>query len=416
MSQLHKRFSDDQMRAILRGYLERRFTCREVLEILQIRRGRFFRLLKLFRSNPDGFTLHYRRGTSMRISKKADASIRQELQREQALVENPQLPISSYNYSALRDRLEKQSIHVSIPTIIRRAKEMECYRPRRKEKAHDREVVTSAVGALIQHDASHHLWSPFATEKWVLITSLDDFSRKLLFAQFFAEESTWAHILAAQSVCTRYGIPLRYYVDNLRVFRFIQQRDSVWRKHILHTDEAAPQWRQTMQLLGVEVIYALSPQAKGKIERPYRWLQDRIVRTCALEKISLLEDARSVLRDEVSRYNDHQVHSTTKEIPSTRFEQAGVRGDTFFRPFACPAPYTSVKDVFCLRKTRTLNGYHKTSFRGHEIVVPNVPAREDVELHIVPDPARGAMDIRVWWEGRMVYSVALPLGAKGVHF
>jgi hypothetical protein len=42
-----------------------------------------------------------------------------------------------------------------------------------------------------------------------------------------------------------------------------------------------PQWRQVMRLLGIDVIYALSAQAKGKIERPYRWLQDRIVRTCS---------------------------------------------------------------------------------------------------------------------------------------
>ena len=59
-----------------------------------------------------------------------------------------------------------------------------------------------------------------------------------------------------------YGIPLRYYVDSLRVFRFVQQRDSVWRKHVLQTDEADPQWRQVMRSLGVGVSYALSAQAK----------------------------------------------------------------------------------------------------------------------------------------------------------
>jgi hypothetical protein len=64
-------------------------------------------------------------------------------------------------------------------------------------------------------------------------------------------------------------------------------------------------------VLGVDVTYALSPQAKGKIERPYPWLQDRIVRTCALEKLATIEEARGVLRYEVSRYYDHQVHSTT---------------------------------------------------------------------------------------------------------
>ena len=59
-----------------------------------------------------------------------------------------------------------------------------------------------------------------------------------------------------------YGIPLRYYVDSLRVFRFVQGRDSVWRKHVRQTDKADPQWRQVMRALGVDVSYALSPQAK----------------------------------------------------------------------------------------------------------------------------------------------------------
>jgi hypothetical protein len=416
MGQLHKRFTDDQIRALLRGFCENKLTCQEVLEILQIRRCRFFRLLKSFRADPLTFSLRYHRKTPKRISSKADCSIRKELKREQELVENPQLPISTYNYSAIRDRLEKKNIRVSLPTIIGRAKEMGCYNPRRKEKAHDREVVTTAIGALIQHDASHHLWSPYASEKWVLITSLDDFSRKLLFAQFFEAESTWAHILAAQSVCTRYGIPLRYYVDNLRVFRFIRQRDSVWQRNVLQTDEAMPQWKQVMQLLGVEVVYALSPQAKGKIERPYRWLQDRIVRTCALEGIHSLDDGRSVLQDEVARYNERQVHSTTKEIPDLRFEKSRREGNTLFRPFVCPSPFISTKDVFCLRETRTLNGYHKVSFLGHEIEVLKVPVYEDVQLNVVPNLYSNTLEVRVWWDRRLVFSEDIPWDGKGVYF
>jgi len=66
--------------------------------------------------------------------------------------------------------------------------------------------------------------------------------------------------------------------------------------------------------LNVDVTYALSPQARGKIERPYQWLQDRIVRTCAREKIREIDEAQKVLEEEVGRYNYHQVHSTTGEV------------------------------------------------------------------------------------------------------
>jgi len=344
-----------------------------------------------------------------------EREIEEALLREKEIVEDPDLPISGYNYSALRDRLAKQGIHVSVTTIIKRAEHLGCYRPRRKRKVHDREVLTASIGALIQHDASTHLWSPFAQQKWALITSIDDFSRKLLFADFFPKETTWAHIQATQTLMHAYGFPLRYYVDSLRVFRFVQGRDSFWRKHVLQTDDVDTQWRKMMRIVGVDVTYALSPQAKGKVERPYRWLQDRIVRTCALGKLTTVEEVRSVLKDEVERYNN-QVHSTTKEIPSIRFEKANAAGNSLFRPFSLPKPYTSPKDVFCLRETRRVNAYRRISVFNHIIEVPNVPLYEQVDIHLIPDTLKQIMDIRIWWNDKMVHSVTYPLTEFRVHF
>jgi len=157
--------------------------------------------------------------------------------------------------------------------------------------------------------------------------------------------------------------------------------------------------------------------SKGKIERPYRWLQDRIVRTCAIEKLTTIDEVRAVLREEVDRYNNHQVHSTTGEIPSIRFEKAKREGNSLFRPFTLPMPYTSAKDVFCLREKRMVDGYHKISLFNHEIRVPHVPLREWVEVHLIPDIQRDALEIRIWWEAQMVQSVVYPLREfPGVHF
>ncbi len=72
----------------------------------------------------------------------------------------------------------------------------------------------------------------------------------------------------------------------------------------------------------VKPIYALSPQARGKIERPYGWLQDRIVRTCTRDEIKTIQQTQKVLEKEITRYNYRQVHSTTDEIPIIRFERA----------------------------------------------------------------------------------------------
>ena len=416
MVQLHSRFSDEQVASFFQAFEQGLLDREEILGLLTISRARFFELLKSYRANPASFSIAYQRKNKNRLSSETEAAIENELLRDKGLIDNPDIPLTTYNYSALRDRLDKQGITVSINTIIDRARKLGCHKPRKTHKAHDREVLTNSIGALIQHDGSTHLWSPFASEKWTLITAIDDYSRMLLFADFFPGETTWAHIRATRAVVETFGLPLRYYVDSLRVFRFVQGRDSVWRKHVLQTDDADTQWGRMMKRLGVDVTYALSPQAKGKIERPYRWIQDRIVRTCALEQISELEEVREVLREEVNRYNQHQVHSTTKEIPAIRFGRALTEENSLFRPFSVPGPYASPDDVFCLQETRTTNGYGRISLFNHDMRVANVPLREQVDVHLVPDEQRGTMQVRVWYQDALAHTVDLPLKEFRVHF
>jgi transposase len=410
MTQIHKQFSSEQVQVLLQAYEAGHLSRDEVARTLGIGKTRFFALLKEYREDPKGFSIQYERTSPRRLSAEAEEKIRKELQRERSLVENKELPISSYNYAALNDRLKKDGIKVSTTTLIQRAIQQGCYLPKkRKTERHDREVLTSTIGDLIQHDASLHKWSPYAEEKWTLITSLDDYSRMLLYAEFVETEGSWAHIQAVQYLMQQFGIPHRYYVDNLRVFRFVQHRDSLWKNLVLGTDEVNTQWRQVLALMKTDVIYALSPQAKGKIERPYRWLQDRLVRTCALEHITTLTDARPVLREEVHRYNYHQVHSTTGEIPAVRFEKAHNEHRSLFRPFAVPKPFTSPKDVFCLRYARTADGYRKISLAGHVLQIPGIEPRDDVQLHLVPDEAKNLVELRIWAADRLLHTTHLPI-------
>ena len=94
----------------------------EVQEALDIAETRFFLLWKKYREAPDAFSVACQRISPRKISPAAEAAIERELFREKALVEDPALPISGYNYSALRDRLKKQGITVPLNTIIDRAK------------------------------------------------------------------------------------------------------------------------------------------------------------------------------------------------------------------------------------------------------------------------------------------------------
>ena len=304
MSQLHKRFTSDQIKELLERYLRMEVERSYIQEILAIKKRRFFTLIKQYKEDPRHFSVQYQRATPPRISSGVEQNILKELTVEKGIIQNKEVPLKSYNYSFIKDHLRnKYHQKVSLTTVIRRAKKHGFYLKKPQRTIHDREVLTRYAGELIQHDSSYHLWAPAAQEKWHLITSLDDHSRLILYAALVKKETTWAHILALQTVILRYGLPYSYYVDSHSIFRFVQGRDSLWRKHLLLTDEATPQWKQVLQDCSVKVTYALSPQAKGKMERPYGWLQDRLARICVREDIADIKPAQKILRQEIHRYN-----------------------------------------------------------------------------------------------------------------
>ena len=396
--QLHKNFTDDQVKSLLKSYIDKEIKLNYILQILHIKRSRFFELLTRYRNNPDNFSIQYKRNISnYRIDREIEANIIQELKIEKDLIKAKEVPIKYYNYSYIKDLLEqKYNQKVSLPTIIDRAKRNNFYFLRPKRKAHDREVLTNYPGELIQHDSSHHQFAPYAARKWYLITSLDDYSRLILYAVLVERETTWEHILALEDVLLKYGFPLAYYVDSHSIFRFVQGRDSFWRNHYRLTDELNPQWKQVLDDCRVKVTYALSPQAKGKIERPYRWIQDRLVRTCYRENIRDIKEAQLILNHLVQQYNYKIVHSTTGEIPYIRFQRAIREKRTLFREFRIMPPFKSTKDIFCLRVERMVNSYRKVSINNLELKVPKAPLHEKIQLRISPDKESGISEVRFW--------------------
>jgi hypothetical protein len=402
--QIHKRVADEQVKVLMERYCSKEIELEYILNILEIKRRQFFKLLKRYRDDPANFSIAYNREKKTRqISKKIEKNILKQLQVEKKFIEDKEMPIRNYNYSYIRDVLrDKYNQNVSVPTIIDRAKKNDFYLPKKERKSHDREVLTNYAGELIQHDSSYHKWSPHANGKWHLITSLDDYSRKMLYADLVERETTWDHITAMESLFLNYGLPFSFYVDSHSIFRFVQGRDSFWRKHYKVTDEADPQWKQVLVECGVKITYALSPQAKGKVERPYGWLQDRIVRTCARENIKEIRGAREVLRYEMDRYNRHQVHSATREIPDFRFYNALNDKKTLFRQFTLPPPFESTKDVFCLRAERMINSYRKVSLNKLELKVSGAPLHSRVQMRIVPNKETGIAEVRFWYKDKLV--------------
>ena len=200
--QLHKYFTDEQVKSLLKSYLDKEIKISYILQMLKIKRRRFFELLAKYRKDPDSFSIQYERKTiNRKIDPDIEKNIVKELKIEKDLIKAKDVPIRYYNYSYIKDLLEqKYSQKVSLPTIIGRAKRNHFYFLRPKRKAHEKEVITNYPGELIQHDSSHHLFAPYAASKWYLITSIDDYSRLILYACLVEKETTWEHILALEEV------------------------------------------------------------------------------------------------------------------------------------------------------------------------------------------------------------------------
>jgi hypothetical protein len=401
MGQLHKQFNNEEVKQYLRWYEDKVLTKTEVLQALNLKDSRFYELLAKFRQKPNTFSVDYHRTKATRsLPSRVVHQIKRELELEHSFITNPAMPIMFYNYAAIRDVVEAETdYHLSAQTVVNYAKKWGYYIERPKSRGHTREVLTDSVGMLLQHDSSSHQWSPYVFRpdgkplKWSLITTLDDHSRKLLYAELFEHESAWAHIQALESVVLSNGVGIQYYSDNHAIFRYVANRDNngysaANYQRVLSTDDIAPQWKQCVEAAGMKVAYALSPEAKGKIERPYRWLQDRIVRRAAREHARSIDQVRSLLVQEVDRYNNRQVHSTTREIPAKRFERALQENRNCFRPFdtaRAKPPVTSTKDIFCLRTERKVNGYGRIMFAGLQLSVPGrLPDKTIVTLHIIP--------------------------------
>jgi len=400
MTQIHKSFSDDEVRQLFDWYESGSMTRTDILNRLGIGKSRFYILLNEFKKNPKNFSITYKRKKSNhKLPGNIVANIHRELEADKRLIDNPNMPVMFYNYASVRDSVVEATGYdkLSAQTVINYAKEWGYYMERPKNKcSHTRQVITSHVGMLLQHDSSHHQWTPYAIDskgkpiKWVLITTLDDHSRKILYGELFEKESAWAHIQALESVVLSYGIGVSYYSDNHSIFRYVADRDQqIHIDKVLNTDDATPQWKQCVEAVGMRVQYAMSPEAKGKVERPYRWLQDRVVRLAAKMNARTIDEVRRILHREIDRYNNRQVHSTTKEVPSYRFIRAVKEKRSCFRPLdvnkASP-PVKSTKDIFCLRAERRVNGYGNISFLGNDLPVPgNHIDGTVITLHIIPD-------------------------------
>jgi hypothetical protein len=155
---------------------------------------------------------------------------------------------------------------------------------------------------MVQMDGSHHDWFEGRRQRAVLMVMIDDATNRTR-ARFSEEETTESCFDLFEDWSRRYGVPLSLYVDQDSIYRC--ERISTIAEQ-LAGKEAQTQFGRVMDKLGVELILAHSPQAKGRVERRNGVFQDRLVKAMRLEGIDDLEEANRYLQQTFLRELNHR--------------------------------------------------------------------------------------------------------------
>jgi transposase len=237
-------------------------------------------------------------------------------------------------------------------------------RPRRRRRKRHRQwrERRPREGELVQMDTSIHPWLGEDGEKAVLISAVDDATSRILWAEFFEHNGVLENLALVRDLVATSGLPQSLYLDHHTIF-FVPEADVLAARE--RGDEARTQFGQVMKHLGIEMIPAGSPQAKGRIERSYRTLQDRLLKELRLEGIRT--------RAAANRY----LHETFIPAYNERFgvDPADSEGAWI------PAGPIDEHKIFCLRTTRVVQNDATISVTGQKWQLHgSIRSRQKVEL------------------------------------
>jgi hypothetical protein len=143
-------------------------------------------------------------------------------------------------------------------------------------------------GELVQTDVSFHRWILACEEEWALVNFIDDATSRILWLEFVEAESTRGVGGAFRKYIEQHGIPVGLYLDN----------HSTYKVNTGNPDgEKITQFARMVGEVGTKLTHALSPQAKGRVERSFKTHQDRLVKELALANIKTIDEANKFLRE-----------------------------------------------------------------------------------------------------------------------
>ena len=225
-------------------------------------------------------------------------------------------------------------------------------------------------GEMVLLDGSHHDWLEGRGEELVLMGYIDDATSKV-YGQFYDHEGTLPALDSLKKYIKKYGIPMRIYLDKHTTYRSPKKLTI---EEELKGLKAQSQFERACEELGIEVIHADSPQAKGRIERLFGVLQDRLIKEMRLAGVSNKEQANKFLDSYLPKY--------IKKFGI----RAAEKGD-----FHMPMPdHINLEQILCIKKERRLRDDNTVSYEGRLYLIEDrlttktliVEQRTDGSIHL----------------------------------
>ena len=257
------------------------------------------------------------------------------------------------NHTHLSELLsEREGIDIARTTLRRILVNAGLSSPRRRRppKHRVRRQRMPREGMLIQLDGSYHPWLGDDRPEFTLLIAVDDATGCVVNASFSEKEDARSYFLLIQGLVQRCGIPLALYTDRHGVFRHTPGSVSAG---------TSTQFSRAMDELGIQLIFALSLQAKGRVERAAGTFQDRLVTELRLSGASTIEQANTVLEEFLPRFNQ-------------RFQVPAQYPETAFRPLD---PELCLEQVLCFKHSRKVAKDNTVRFQLHTLQLLPGPDR-----------------------------------------
>ena len=200
-------------------------------------------------------------------------------------------------------RVGELDASVKYKTVWRWLRESGTVPRKRKSKRHrSRRARKELFGELIQMDTSIHAWT--RDKKFCLVSAIDDATGKVVGARFFETDTTLGNMRVIRDILENYGLPMAFYTDRSPIFKVTRTGEGgVYRKKFIRSGET--QVQRALGEIGIELIHAYSPQAKGRVERSYGTWQDRLVSELSKAGVADMEACNEYVRENfLTKFNE----------------------------------------------------------------------------------------------------------------